>query len=73
MNRESPRRETQHPRLMYDIVIDIYAEGQLVHTASVPTPVTEAINAAIDRSHDTGLIEHQGVRYRWSIRPCVFP
>lgn len=61
------------PEGVHDIIIDVVADGRTLSPAEIPP----AVSAQIATAHKTGdparELEYAGIRYRWSIRPCVYP
>jgi hypothetical protein len=57
----------------YDIVIDVLVDGRTLTPGEIPPAVSEQIAAAQKNGDPVREIEHAGIRYRWSIRPCVYP
>lgn len=65
---------------MYDIIIDIVVNGRALLPEEIPQSVSDHIMAAqggleneFENGDASGEIEYGGVRYEWSIRPCVYP
>ncbi len=58
---------------MEDIIVDIIKDGRALPPGEIPSEVAAEVNAAIARGEEPGTILHEGVRYYWFVRPCVFP
>ena len=55
-----------------DLVVDVWIDGRLVNPADVPATALRQIEAAVLNAL-TGTLSHEGVEYKWSTRPCVYP
>lgn len=58
---------------MEDVIIDVVVNGRVLLPQEIPLAVTEAIGATLTKEEPPQEIQHEGVRYWWSIRPCVYP
>ena len=62
---------------MYDIIIDVVVDGRALTPEEIPQAVSDHIAAIQEQGleNEGGIweIEHAGVHYQWSIRPCVYP
>ena len=58
---------------MEDVIIDVVVNGRVLLPQEIPPAVTEAIGATLVKEEPPREIQYEGVRYWWSIRPCVYP
>jgi hypothetical protein len=62
---------------MYDIIIDVVVDGRALSLEEIPQAVSDRIAALQERRLENEAaareIEYAGVRYQWSVRPCVYP
>ena len=62
---------------MYDIIIDVVVDGRALSLEEIPQAVSDRIAALqehrLENEAATREIEYAGVRYQWSVRPCVYP
>jgi hypothetical protein len=58
---------------MEDIIIDVIVDGLLLHPKEIPPPVSAEIEATLANGEAPKEITCEGVRYQWSVRPCVYP
>jgi len=56
-----------------DIIIDVIVDGRVLLPKEIPPDVSTEIEAALTDGHVPEEIIYEGVRYRWSVRPCVYP
>ena len=61
------------PEGVLDIIIDVVADGRTLSPDEIPPAVSEQIATAHKTGDPARELEHAGIRYRWSIRPCVYP
>lgn len=61
------------PEGVHDIIIDVVADGHTLSPAEIPPAVSEQIATAHKTGDPARELEYAGIRYRWSIRPCVYP
>ena len=61
------------PEGVLDIIIDVVADGRTLSPDEIPPTVSEQIATAHKTGDPARELEHAGIRYRWSIRPCVYP
>ena len=58
----------------FDIIIDVIRDGRVLNPEEIPMAVSAAIDVKLANGEMTpGEIEHEGTRYLWSVRPCVYP
>lgn len=58
---------------MEDIIIDVIVDGRLLHPKEIPPAVSAEIEATLANEEAPREILCDGVRYHWSVRPCVYP
>lgn len=58
---------------MEDVIIDVVVNGRVLLPQEIPLAVTEAIGATLAKEESPQEIQHEGVIYWWSVRPCVYP
>lgn len=61
------------PEGVHDIIIDVVADDRTLSPDEIPPAVSEQIATAHKTGDPVCELEHAGIRYRWSIRPCVYP
>ena len=61
------------PESVHDIIIDVVVDSRTLSPDEIPPAVSEQIAASHKTGDPTRELEHAGIRYRWSIRPCVYP
>jgi hypothetical protein len=69
-NQDTQRRERER---MEDVIIDVIVNGRVLLPQEIPMAVTEAVRAILAKEEPPQAIEHEGICYCWSIRPCVYP
>ena len=58
---------------MEDVIIDVIVNGRVLLSQEIPLAVTKVIETTLAKEEPPQEIQHEGVRYWWSIRPCVYP
>ena len=62
---------------MYDIITDVVVDGRALAPEEIPQAVSDYIVAiqeqGLENEGRIREIEHAGVHYQWSVRPCVYP
>ena len=58
---------------MEDVIIDVVVNGRVLLPQEIPQAVTKVIEATLATEAPPQDIQHEGVCYWWSIRPCVYP
>ena len=58
---------------MEDLIIDVIVDGRVLLPKEIPPAVTAEIDAVLAKGAAPQEIFHAGVRYQWSVRPCVYP
>ena len=58
---------------MEDVIIDVVVNGRVLPPREIPVEVTKVIEATLATEAPPQEIQHEGVCYWWSIRPCVYP
>ena len=58
---------------MEDVIIDVIVNGRVLLSQEIPLAVTKVIETTLVKEESPQEIQHEGVCYRWSIRPCVYP
>lgn len=58
---------------MEDVIIDVVVNGRVLLPQEIPPAVTKVIEATLATGASPQEIQHEGVYYWWSIRPCVYP
>lgn len=58
---------------MEDVIIDVIVNGQVLTPTEIPPAMSDKIAAALVNGDYPREIEHKGVHYQWSTRPCVYP
>jgi len=58
---------------MEDFIIDVIVDGRLLSPKEIPPAVAAEIAAALANGKAPKEILYAGVRYQWSVRPCVYP
>ena len=61
------------PEGVLDIIIDVVADGRTLSPDEIPPTVSAQIATAQKTGDPVCELEYAGIRYRWSIRPCVYP
>ncbi len=61
------------PEGVHDIIIDVVADGRTLSPDEIPPTVSAQIATAHKTGDPARELEYAGIRYRWSIRPCVYP
>ena len=61
------------PEGVLDIIIDVIADGRTLSPDEIPPAVSAQIAASQKTGDPARELEYAGIRYRWSIRPCVYP
>jgi hypothetical protein len=56
-----------------DIIIDVIVDGRVLDSKEIPPVVSAEIEAVLARGQEPKEIHHEGVRYLWLVRPCVYP
>lgn len=56
-----------------DIIIDVVVDGRVLLPKEIPPAVAAEIDATLAGSKAPTEILCDGVRYQWSVRPCVYP
>ncbi|MGH8007598.1 MAG: hypothetical protein ACREQ3_11385 [Candidatus Binatia bacterium] len=56
-----------------DLIIDVIVNRRVLLPKEIPPAVAAEIEAALTDGRAPEEIIHEGVRYRWSVRPCVYP
>jgi hypothetical protein len=58
---------------MEDLIIDVIVDGRVLLPKEIPPAVTAEIDATVAKGEAPKEILYAGVRYQWSVRPCVYP
>jgi hypothetical protein len=58
---------------MEDVIIDVVVNGRVLLPGEIPAAVTQVIATTLATDAPPQEIEHEGVRYWWAVRPCVYP
>jgi len=58
---------------MEDLIIDVIVDGRLLFSKEIPPAVAAEIAATLANGEAPEEILYAGVRYQWSVRPCVYP
>lgn len=56
-----------------DIIIDVIANRRVLLPKEIPPAVSAEIEAALADGKAPEEITYEGIRYQWSVRPCVYP
>jgi len=58
---------------MDDIIIDVIVGGRVLLPKEIPPAVSAEIETTLADGEAPKEIIYEGVRYQWSVRPCVHP
>lgn len=58
---------------MEDLIIDVIVDRRVLLPKDIPPAVAAEIDATVAEGEAPKEIFYAGVRYQWSVRPCVFP
>ena len=62
------------PEGVHDIIIiGVVTDGRTLSPHEIPPAVSAQIASAQNTGDPVCELEHAGVRYRWSVRPCMYP